>query len=227
MSFRPKEGLFQCLQRENLAIGTVLCTIKREWSWYYQYFWWHFLCKRIRRISAKNERSLGTIRCLADCWPWSCKLTYVMNKCIVLMLYFWPCELNLERKIHCILCARTYNKLTDSGKQYKLLSKFKEMLRTFILQFSCMVHFANFCIYTFCNIHKYNFNPSGLYSYLVIAINSQQPALDSKFFSFIPDHDNIGSCVIWAPPLGRLSVDISAKLSKDTRQNDFDRHIDW
>lgn len=27
MSFRPKKGLFQCLQRENLAIGTVLCTI--------------------------------------------------------------------------------------------------------------------------------------------------------------------------------------------------------
>ena len=27
MSFRPRKGLFQCLQRENLAIGTVLCTI--------------------------------------------------------------------------------------------------------------------------------------------------------------------------------------------------------
>ena len=75
-----------------------------------------------------------------------------MNKCIVLMLYFWLRELNLESEIHYILGARTYIKLPDSGKRYKLLSKFKEMLRTFIFQFSCTVHFANLCTFILCNI---------------------------------------------------------------------------
>ena len=37
--------------------------------------------------------------------------------------------------------ARTYNGPPDSAKQCKSLPKFKEMLRTVILLFCCLVHF--------------------------------------------------------------------------------------